>query len=434
VLYVSPGLPLRHPQRGNGYLHEVKDQRAAVAGVVAYSHRVTSADEAADAVAQAFADLRTGRPRPVHLEIPVDVLEEETDAPVTPPLPVTRPAVDAELVARAADVLRRARRPGIVAGGGAVDAAREVRQLAERLGAPVLTTTNGKGVLPEDHRLALGAGAHLHTAAEWAAECDAVLAVGTELAPSDLWWGPLAFGGPLVRVDVDPAQLVVNARPDVAIPGDAAAVLREVLSAVGAAGAAGGPARAHRWAARLQDEAAAEGARWLDHLDAITSVLDRDALVAADSAMCCYYGALANVPLYAPGAFLYPTGFGTLGYGLPAGIGAKVALPDRQVAVIMGDGGLMFTVAELATAAQLRLPLPVVVFDNGGYGEIRQEMSDLGFVPHAVDLPSPDFPGLARALGCHGVEVGSPDHLARALGTAFAAERPTVLRVRERRR
>ena len=126
------------------------------------------------------------------------------------------------------------------------------------------------------------------------------------------------------------------------------------------------------------------------------------AILAADSAMVCYYGALANLPAYAPATFLYPTGYGTLGYGLPAAIGAKLARPDVPVIALLGDGGVMFTIAELASAAQLRLPLPVVVVDNGGYGEIRAEMEERGDHVHAVDLDSPDFVGLGRALGCHG--------------------------------
>jgi acetolactate synthase-1/2/3 large subunit len=145
--------------------------------------------------------------------------------------------------------------------------------------------------------------------------------------------------------------------------------------------------------------------------------------------MVCYRGAVARLRRYEPGSFLYPTGFGTLGYGLPAAIGAKLAAPGRRVLALMGDGGLMFTLAELAAAAALGLALPVVVVDNGGYGEIRNEMLGRGDEPLAVDLPGVDFPAVARGLGCDGVRVEDERALERELEAAFAAPRPTLLHV-----
>ncbi|MGH3389249.1 MAG: thiamine pyrophosphate-dependent enzyme, partial [Actinomadura sp.] len=179
------------------------------------------------------------------------------------------------------------------------------------------------------------------------------------------------------------------------------------------------------------EQARAEGARWLGVVAALDAALGTEGIVAADRAKVCYYGALANLPAHAPAAFLYPTGYGTLGYGLPAAIGAKLARPSARVVALLGDGGLMFTVAELATAAQLRLPLPVVVVDNGGYGEIRAEMIERGDPVHSVDLPSPDFPALARALGCHAVRADRSAELADAVTAAFSADAPTLIHVRE---
>src|SRR5690606_7931340 len=159
--------------------------------------------------------------------------------------------------------------------------------------------------------------------------------------------------------------------------------------------------------------------------------LPRDAIVAGDSAMACYYGALSNLPLHRPGAFLYPTGAGTLGFGLPAGIGAKIAHPDTAVIVLQGDGGTMFTVPELAAAAELGIALPVVVVDNGGYGEIRNEMAARDEPVHAVALGRPDFPALARSMGCHGVGAADPAALTREIKAALEADRPTLIHVRE---
>ncbi|GAA2381592.1 thiamine pyrophosphate-binding protein [Nonomuraea africana] len=424
VLLVSPGMPLRHPGAGNGLLHETRER--AMGAVAARSLRVTSVAEIPVAVAQAFAEMTGGRPRPVHLEIPFDVLEEEATAPDVAPLPRTvhRPA--GEDLDAAAAVLGAARLPLIIAGGGARAAAGALPALAERLGAPVVTTANGTGVVPGDHPLALGAGPHLAAVRAAAEEADAVLVVGSELAPADLWNGPLPLDGKVVRIDVDPVQAVTNARPEVVLVGDAGAALDGLLARLGPSAAAV-PPHVARWRERMRAEAEREGARWLGIVRALAAALGPDGVVAGDSAMACYYGALPNLG----GRLLYPAGFGTLGYGLPAAIGAAVAGPGRPVAALMGDGGLMFTVAELATAVQLGLPLPVVVVDNGGYGEIRAEMAARHDPVHAVDLPSPDFPLLAHALGAYGTAAEDPEALRAALVAALKADRPTLIHVRE---
>lgn len=429
VLAVSPGMPLRHPGRGNGELHETKDQRAALNAIVAYSHRVTSVPEIPIAVAQAFAAMTSGRPRPVHLEIPVDVLEERGEADVVRPLRVPVSTPDAEDLDAAAARLAAAARPAILVGGGARSAAAEVRALAERLGAPVVCTINGKGVLPEDHPLSAGAGLARSVVRDLVEDSDVVLVVGSGLAPSEQWLGPLPLADKAVRVDIDATQVVTNAVPLVAVVGDAAVALAGLLGRLGAG--AGDGERAARWRARHLEEARALGARWSWILDGIAVALGRDGIVAGDSAMVCYHGAVAALPRYTPASFLYPTGYGTLGYGLPAAIGAKLGRPDARVIAVLGDGGIMFTVAELAAAAQLRLPLPVVVVDNGGYGEIRNEMAEREDPVHAVDLDVPDFAGLGRALGCAGAVVDDGATLVDALERGFAADRPTVLHVHE---
>jgi thiamine pyrophosphate-dependent acetolactate synthase large subunit-like protein len=428
VLLVSPGLPLRHPGRGNGYLHEVKDQHAALGAVVDHSHRVTTVAEIPLAVAHAYAAMATGRPRPVHLEIPLDLLGERAAAEIIGPIPIPSAAPGDAQAAAAARVLAAARRPVILAGGGSSAASPELRQLAERAGAPVVTTANGKGCLPDDHPLAVGAGLHHPAVHRLVSGSDVVLAVGTELAPSDLWTGPLDIPGVLVRVDIDAASATTNARPDIAIVADAALALRAIAARLPAA-ADNAPAQACAEEARngLQADARAEGAAYLGLTAALAQALGTDGILAGDSTMACYYGALSNLPAYHPRSLLYPTGLGTLGYGLPAAIGAKLARPDAPVIALHGDGGIMFTVQELISAAELRLPLPVVVVGNGGYGEIRNEMAARGDPVHAVDLLEPDFPGLARALGGHGIRLSGSAGLADALASALAGDRPTLI-------
>jgi acetolactate synthase-1/2/3 large subunit len=199
----------------------------------------------------------------------------------------------------------------------------------------------------------------------------------------------------------------------------------------GEAAADDGTARAERFRDAFRAQAAGDAAKWIDLLGALTGALGRDGIVAADNAMVAYFGALEMLPAYRPRSFLFPTGFGTLGFAVPAAIGAKVGRPDARVLALSGDGGLMFTVGELAAAAQARLAIPVVVVDNSGYGEIRREMAERGDDPLGVDFDSPDFAALGRAMGCHGVYADSRAALDEALERAFAADRPTVVHVPE---
>jgi thiamine pyrophosphate-dependent acetolactate synthase large subunit-like protein len=435
VLLVAAGMPLRHPGLGNGELHETKNLIGALDGIVAYAHRVTSVAEIPVAVAQAFARMRTGRPRPVVIEIPLDLLGEQGEAVAVPPTPAAVLAPDSQALDAAAELLARAKRPAVLAGGGASAAADELRRLAERLGAPVVCSINGKGTLPEDHPLSVGAGYAVGAVRELVDDSDAVLVVGSELAPSDLWWGPLELAGKAVRIDIDPAQAVTNAVPAVSVVADAGLALAGLLERLGAGDgdrvAAGGAERAARFRDAFRARASGDAERWSDLLDALSGALGRDGVVAADNAMVAYFGALEMLPAYRPRSFLFPTGFGTLGFAVPAAIGAKVGRPEARVLALSGDGGLMFTVGELAAAAQARLALPVVVVDNSGYGEIRREMAERGDPALGVDFDSPDFAAMGRALGCHGVFADSRTALDDALERAFAADRPTVIHVPE---
>ncbi|MFJ7068696.1 thiamine pyrophosphate-binding protein [Streptomyces sp. NPDC101115] len=440
LLVVSPGMPLRHPRQATGLLHEMRSQTDALRGVAAVSHRVSSVDEIGAAVARAFTLFRTRRPRPVHIEVPLDLMEAVEPAGPARTAPPAGPALpDPDAVRAAAEALSAARRPGLVLGGGARAASAECRALAALLGAPVVTTANGKGIVDERHPLSLGVSLHSPAVQKWLADRDVVLAVGTELAESDVW-GPLpVLAGSLIRVDLDPAQMYAGLPADVPLVGDAPLVLRALLDAcrgrdrdaAGRDDGADAGALVTDLRTTRDDETRARDARWRPYLRAMRRVLAEDAVITSDSAQCCYYGALPHLPVGPEGRFLHPTGFGTLGYALPAAIGAKTAHPERQVVALSGDGGLQFSVQELATAAQSGLPLPVVVFDNGGYGEIREGMAARGDEPVAVDLPAVDLPALARAYGGQGAVARSPEELAAALTASLTTPGPTIVTVPE---
>ncbi|HYH33264.1 MAG TPA: thiamine pyrophosphate-dependent enzyme, partial [Pseudonocardia sp.] len=429
MLVISPGVPTGTEGADLGLLHETKDSSAAMNHLVRFSRRVASPDEAADAVAEAFGAFRGTRPRPVHVEIPVDVLEQAWTGSARAGDATAPPEPDPADVRRAAALLAGARRPLVIAGGGAVDAGAEVRALAEALGAPVATTVNGKGVLDEAHPLSVGAAVRLRTLQHAAAESDVLLVVGSELGDSDLWAGHLAAGA-IVRCDVEPAQLHKNCRADVALLGDAATTLRALLPALPRRGAAEVRAAELREACRA--EARADGGCYEAVNAAVRAALPPEGVLAGDSSQVTYLGSVHFFDLPAPRRFCYTPGYATLGYGLPAAIGAALAAPERPVVALLGDGALMFSVQELATAVDLRLPLPVVVVDNGGYGEIRDQQTARSIPPVGVDLPVPDLVALAAAFGAHGVRTADPGALTALVADALSADRPTLIHLEHR--
>ena len=365
----------------------------------------------------------------------------------------------------AAEALRTASRPALVLGGGARGAAGELLALAEELSAPVVTTANGKGIVDESHPLSLGVSLHSPAVQKWLTERDVVLAVGTELAESDLWSGPPPLGGTLVRVDMDPAQMYAALPADVALVGDAQQVLGALLAACRDAGASRGQGgnvtalRPGRDAGRVPWICAAYGTRGAEPTTRGTAARYlRGGRRSASRAGRRDPGAgraLAAVPPGDPQRprrrrrhhlrqrpVLLLRGPAASAHRPRRALSAPHRIrhprlrparrhrrqdrdPDRQVIALSGDGGLQFSVQELATAAQLQLPLPVVVFDNGGYGEIRDEMAARGDEPAAGGPPRPSIcpPSPAPTAGTV-CTPPRPGALATALTRALATPAP----------
>ncbi|MBW9108913.1 thiamine pyrophosphate-binding protein [Microbacterium ureisolvens] len=425
LLVVSPGVAIGAEFRDVGTLHETKDATAMVGAIAEWSRRVTSATEAVEAVHDAFSLFRTGRPRPVHIEIPLDILEAPADVPAADrearPLPAPARG-EAAAVREAAERLMDAARPVIVAGGGATRAGRAITALAEGLGAPVVTTLNGKATVDEHHPLSLGSNLRLEAARRVAEDADVLLVLGSKLGEAELWAPRLEARGAVIRVDISAAQLHKNLDAAVGIVGDCAAVVEGLLAAL-----PDEPRRARDLTAEraaIAAETAAILPETVALAEAIATALPPDAIVAGDSSQIIYM-ALANVLCQSrPHSLLYTPTYATLGYGLPAAIGARVAQPaegGRPVVAVVGDGALMFCVNELATALEQRLDLTVVCVDNGGYAEIKQNEVDRGIRPVGVDLVQPDWVALANAFGATGRRAQTPDDIARALTEAVSA-------------
>jgi thiamine pyrophosphate-dependent acetolactate synthase large subunit-like protein len=414
LLVISSVNAQRDLGRGRGCLHEMRDQQAAAATVTGFSATARTPEEIPELLARAFALFASERPRPVHIEIPLDVLAAPASGDWRAQAPPSRPAPDPETVAEAARRLAQAERPAVIYGGGAVEAAAELAPLVERLGAVAVPTQAGKGILPDDHPRCLGGRLPRPEARAYLAEADVVLAVGTELAETDLWGGRIAFSGTVVRIDLDPDKLTAEGGELLALQADAAAALRAIAENL-AAEAAPNPARISlEEIAELRRSLAAEEAPMLrEHRrvhETLRAALPAASMVVTDMTQLAYSGAQV-FPVFQPRSWLHPSGFGTLGYALPAAIGAKLGAPERPVVAMAGDFGLMFTLPELAVAVELGLRLPILLWNNDALGQIRDDML------------------LAKAFGCHGERVESHGALTAAVAAALERPGPSLIEI-----
>lgn len=403
-----------------GRLHELRDQSSMAAGVSAFSHTLLRAQDLPKVLARAFAVFSGARPRPVHIEIPVDVITAPMGG-VRLPVPALpqRPQADTALLLQAVDRIRRAQRPLLLIGGGCADAeAAAVQALAEAWDAPVCHTVNGKGLMPPGHPLSLGANQSLPPVRELAAEADVVLAVGTELGETDydvVFDGGFVLNGELIRIDIDAEQMHTNHTADLAIVGDAADALARLAEYMAEhAEFRQGAARAAEVRRQLDAE---QPAAWKVHQAVLTCVRTvlPDVVMVGDSTQPVYSGNHVYEPRQVRSWFNASTGYGTLGYALPAAVGAKLAVPQRQVVCIIGDGGLQFTLPELASAVESGAGIIVLLWNNRGYGEIKRYMRDRGLPEIGVDIYTPDFQKIAEGFGCSVRTADNLDELAVAL-------------------
>ncbi|TIC85692.1 thiamine pyrophosphate-binding protein [Nocardioides sp. GY 10127] len=434
VLAISTGARIADEGHEVGWLHESKDQHASLAGLVT-SLRPRSEERLYGDVVETFARWQVARTRPVHLDVPIDLLAAPATAPL-PALPVLSPgAAPAGLVAELAARLRSARSPMLVVGGGAVRARAQVNRLADLLGAPVATSRAAAGVLDQ------GADAVPTTVLPYAperlADADLLLVLGSELSQRDVPPAVAASLPPVCRVDVEPGRLAHGRPGDLLVVADAAATLDALLAVL----EADPPTPlADRWERQrgLADAVQANYDGPLRGLhDRLAAVLPDDVVLTGDSSQVSYLGTGVHYPFATPRSFLYPDGFAPLGYALPAAIGACLAAPERTTVALAGDGAFLFSLPELSVAVEERLPLLYVVVENGGYQEIEEEMVAASIEPVGVRFGYPDPVGLATAFGARGVRARTLDDLV-ALVASFAGDRagagvpgPVVIAVHE---
>jgi acetolactate synthase-1/2/3 large subunit len=423
ILVIATDIPstLRQPETYRGVLHETTDQAAMFAPVTKAGYRALAPGEVEFAARGALSDTLTPPFRPVYLEIATDLLgaDEPPDgstgyAPWTTPSP-------GESLDTAVERLAAAERPLIWAGTGARDAGDAVGRLAERLGAPVLTTYGAAGLLPPAHPCLVGMPAHVEPAGALWDEADLVLAIGSDLDGVQTQNFAMPQPPTLIAVNLDPEDAAKNYRVDLLLEGDAGEVTAALADRVADRTGTSPAKRLHGVRARA---CSALDGRALRFLDAIRFAVPDDAVLVADMCIPGYWLAGFHTPA-APRRLQIPLGWGTLGYAFPAAMGAALAGPTVAVC---GDGGFLFAAGELATIAQEQIPLTTVIVDDGGYGMLRYDQDTRGDERYGVDLHTPDFAALAGAFGIRAETVdGLEDDFGAALARHVLEPEPSVL-------
>jgi acetolactate synthase-1/2/3 large subunit len=417
-------IPQADIDKGHGHLHEIHDQLGLMRHITKWAERIRSPQEAPTLVSQAIWHATSGRPRPVALECALDTWAKRAEVTLPDkPLPLPTESIDDEAITAAAKILGAAERPIIVVGGGALDAGPEVIKLAEMLEAPVSSYRRGRGVVPSSHRLAVDmpVGHRL-----WK-DADAVLAIGTRFFIQNGGWG-IDRNLKVVRLDIDPDEHDRYAKPDVALVGDAAPQLRALIAAL---------ARHNRPRHSRTQELKGHRAWFAERLSrlepqmsflrAIRAALPEDGIFVDEVSQIGFASRVA-LPIEKPRTFLSPGYQDNLGWGFGTALGAKAAMPDRKVLAIAGDGGFLYQMGELATAARHNLAVVVVVFDNSAFGNVKRiQQERYGNRLIASDLQNPDFSKLADSFGIASFKASDAKQLEDALHKAFALDAPALV-------
>jgi acetolactate synthase-1/2/3 large subunit len=424
MLCLAGQIPTKALGRGFGVPHEIPDQLGVLKAVTGWAGRVETPGSVTTVLGTAFHRLRTGRPRPVAVEVPADVLA----APVTAPEPWTDPESDRSPdpggVEAALELLASARAPMVFVGSGARGCPAEITRLAERLRAPVTSELGGRGIVSDDHELSIAYPAAHRL---WP-RADVVLAIGTRFMRPQVEWG-LDDRVKVIRVDLDAEEIERVAPPEVALVADAAETVRALLDGLGDLD------DREEWLAEVKEaqrSVEADLARLVpqvDFLRAMRGALPRDGFFVDELTQVGYTARVA-FPVYRPSTYVPATYQGGLGFGFATALGVQVAHPGRPVLSVSGDGGFLYTATELATAVQHDIPVVAVVFNDNCYANIARSQRSLLGMTVATDLHNPDFVALAESFGAHGVLAHGPGELAAAIEAAFRrADGPTVIEV-----
>jgi acetolactate synthase I/II/III large subunit len=430
VLLVTGQIDSAYLGKGRGFLHEAEQQRLMLSSLCRRVDTVRRTEDIGRAVIAVAEDVRAGRPQPGAVEIPVD--QQYRRAEVIIPVPRTDAGYvpDADALSKVAGALAAATRPVLWAGGGVVSSGSgpALVALAERLSAPVVTTIEGRGSIPEDHPLCLGALTTSRPVEEIVSGADLVLAVGTRFQGGSTRNWRLSFGGTLAHLDADPAVIGRNYPTALPVVGDARIGLEMLLGAVGQVSTDPGHAeKARSAAATARAEARAQlGEDHCQIMDAIRRHAPRESVIVRDATVPAYLWGDRLLPILQPRTSVRPAS-AAIGPGLPLALGAAAG-SGRPAVLIAGDGGFMLHVGELATLVQHKLPVVICLFNDRGYGVLRSiEGRQFDGRNFGVDLTTPDFPALAASMGVQASRVASPAEFESRFGEAIASGRPALL-------
>jgi acetolactate synthase-1/2/3 large subunit len=427
VFLVAGQVPRRYLGKDVGVLHEINEQLDVVKPVTKWRKRVLEVGEIPGAVQAAFRQLKTGRPRPVHLEIPPDTLEEEGEAELLPAVTVARTAAPDADIERAARVLLDATRPIIYAGGGvhASGAHEALTAVAEYLQAGVVQSAEGKGSVSDQSDLALGAALWpKNPLRDYLDAADTIFVVGSRCAVAG--FQPTQK---IVQLDVDAEEIGRNHPVAAGLVGDARLTLERLLERL----RTDAPPKPSRKREREQLREAVAG---LDTQEPNHSILaslragtPEDAIVIAGMTQIGYYSR-PFWPVYRPRTYLTSSYSGNLGFEVPTALGAKVARPDRAVICITGDGGFMYNSQELSTAAREKINAVIVLFNDEAYGNVARDLDESWGGTHGASVTNPDFMKLADAYGVVGMRATQPTDVGDLVRKAVGMDRPVLIEVR----
>ena len=426
VLCLTSEIPAAEIGRGHGILHELPDQLSTLRSLTKAALRINHPAEASSVMADAFYRLRSGRPGPVVVECPWDTLGESALVELVGPRdPAPAPTVDADAVRRAAHLVAQAKQPMIMVGSGAFGAQREIQELSQLLQAPVVAHRSGRGILADDAPLALTCGSGFRP---WL-ETDVLVAIGTRMELQYLRWRKIPEGLSIVRIDIDPLEMTRRSAT-VGLVTDAAVGTRALIDAAEPL-VGDRPSRADEFIA-LKALARREFATvqpQVGYLDVIREVLPRDGFLVEEISQMGFTARFA-FPVYAPRTYVSSGYQDNLGFGFMTALGVKAANPGKVVISINGDGGFLFGVQELATAAQFGIGLIVLVFNNRSFGNVLRDQKTR-FAGHILgaELQNPDFVKLAESFGIAASRAGNPAELGAALRTAIAAGGPALIEI-----
>ena len=411
-----------------GQLHQMLDQEGAGATVAEWSETARTPDAAYHLIDRALLEFQTSRPRPKLMNVPIALLQGDASSAPDRSVQVAFDAPNSDQIARIAQMLSKARRPVVILGGGALRAGARAAQVAANAGAAVFMTNAGRGLCADDAPLSFGARLARSGSADVFAQADLVLVLGSELSECDLYRDPLGHDCPLIRVDLDPQMLADRHRVTDPVLADCTVFCEALLSAMEPSDSDWNPAAVAALRLQWRAETDADCPGIVPLVDALRAVLPSETMIFSDMTQFAYV-ANETFPMDRPGHWHHPSGFGTLGYALPAAIGGKIGAGDKPVISINGDSGFQYNVQELATAVELGLSLPIIVWDNGKLKEIEDSMVRAQIAPNAVIARNPDFCKLAEAYGARAAAPRSIEAFKQAVTDALSADGPTLIHV-----